>query len=391
MKTFIASLLFFPLLGIRVPASFAQSDQSYQKLAQEMKVLKTQFSAVQSQLQTVENTDKMKLLTELDDAKAKLADAKAKLINAEFGNFERKLRDSNDDWLKKWIIIFLAFISAVGIAILTVIWNHFKSTIDSLIASEVGKRVNRFEKSVNEVDILKNYIKEAIGQVSILESKVRVLNKEHAVEVVERFMNYPLSDEDSFPEQMKELSEEVLLDVLGDGTRNLYIRIRVLEILTRKESDQLVSPTFKLLNSTLDSHQDQELSLSIASDLRNIVDLLGWTPTQDTYEGLTKFLNRLLVRKNTEFKALLLAATASSFARVSRELNKENWVSQLKTSFSRLDNEPETIKNILHFLDKTADVDDFEDYLLELLEKHDPENDQSERKANANTETKESS
>ena len=385
MKVFIAYLLLAVLLGIIAPVSFAQQNPSSQN-----EVLKKRISVLESQLQTVESVEKIELMAKLADAQAKLADANAKLMNVEFSKFERKLRDSNDDWLIKWIIIFLAFISAVGIAILTVIWNHFKSTIDSLIASEVGKRVNRFEESVNEVDILKNHIKEAIGQVSILKSKVRVLNKEHAVEVVERFMSYPLSDEDSFPEQMQELSEEALLDLLGDGTRNLYIRIRVLEILTRKESDQLVSPVFELLNSTLDSHQDQELSLSIASHLRDIVDLLGGTPTQDTYEGLTKFLNRLLVRKNTEFKALLLAATASSFARVSRELNKENWVSELKTSFSRLDKEPETIKDILHFLDETADVDDFEDYLLELLEKHEPENDQSERKANANTETEES-
>ena len=385
MKVFIAYLLLAVLLGIIAPVSFAQLNPSSQN-----EVLKKRISVLESQLQTVESVEKIELMAKLADANAKLTDANAQFMNVEFSNFERKLRDSNDDWLIKWIIIFLAFISAVGIAILTVIWNHFKSTIDSLIASEVGKRVNRFEESVNEVDILKNHIKEAIGQVSILESKVRVLNKEHAVEVVERFMSYPLSDEDSFPEQMQELSEEALLDVLGDGTRNLYIRIRVLEILTRKESDQLVSPVFELLNSTLDSHQDQELSLSIASDLRDIVGLLGWTPTQDTYEGLTKFLNRLLVRKNTEFKALLLAATASSFARVSRELNKENWVSELKTSFSRLDKEPETIKDILHFLDETADVDDFEDYLLELLEKHETENDQSERKANANTENEES-
>ena len=40
MKAFIASLLFLALLGIRIPASFAQQDQSYQKLAQEMESLR---------------------------------------------------------------------------------------------------------------------------------------------------------------------------------------------------------------------------------------------------------------------------------------------------------------------------------------------------------------
>ena len=56
MKAFLASLLLLALLGIRVPASFAQADQSYQKLAQEMEVLKTQLSVLQNQLETVENT-----------------------------------------------------------------------------------------------------------------------------------------------------------------------------------------------------------------------------------------------------------------------------------------------------------------------------------------------
>ena len=99
MKAFIASLLFLALLGIRVPASFAQQDQSYQKLAQEMEALKEQVSTLQSQLQTVENTEKMKL-------SAELADAKAKLVNAEFGKFERELRDSNDGWLFAWTGFF---------------------------------------------------------------------------------------------------------------------------------------------------------------------------------------------------------------------------------------------------------------------------------------------
>ena len=63
----------------------------------------------------------------------------------------------------------------------------------------------------------------------------------------------------------------------------------------------------------------------------------------------------------------------------------------MKPSFYHLGDEPETIKGILNRLsDEMPDVDDFENYLLELLENHDPEfvNDYREQKANANTETK---
>ena len=362
MKIFIASLLFLALLGIRVPMSFAQPDQNYQKLAQEMEVIKTQFSALQNQLQTVENTEKIKLFAELADAKAKLSDANAKLMNAEFEKFERELRDSNDGWLMKWNGFFIGVLAVIGVAL----WFSVKS----LIANRVEKSLNGFKEALAQVDTLKNEFKEA---VDILENKIGVLDREYAAEVVERFIYYPLGDEDSYPEQVKELSEDALLDVLDDGTRNPFTRIRALEILTRRKSPRLVSPALEFLNSTLDLHQDNFPSLHSAHHLETVVKFLGLTPRQETYEGLTKFLNRLL-REPAELKHLLLAETVSSIAWISHELNKEDWRSLLKTSISHLDNEPGTLKGILnHLPEHMPDRDDFKDYLLELLEKHDTE------------------
>ena len=378
MKVFIACLLFLTLLGISAYLSFAQQDQSYRKLLQEVEVLKTQVSALQTQLQTVENVEKMKL-------SAELADARAKLVNAEFGKFERQLRDSNDGWLKTWIVILLAFISAVGFAV----WNHFKSTIDSLIADEVGKRVSRFEGAVNEIDILKDQIKESIGQVNILKGQIRALEKEHTAGVLERIRDNSVSNEYSHSVNIEELQEEPLLDVFRDQTRQPSIIEIAAEILTRKQSSRLVSPLLEYLNSILDSHQDKELDSSTASHLHHLVIFLRDIPTQEAYEGLTKFLNRLLLREPTEFKALLLTETASSFAWVSRELNKADWVSQLKTSFFRLSNEPETMKEILDYLDETPGESYLEDYLLELLAPDDPEfvREWQEGKESADTET----
>ena len=368
MKAFIASLLFLALLGIRAPASFAQQNQNYQKLVQEIEALKTELSAVQSQLQTVENTDKMKLSTEL-------ADAKAKLINAEFGKFERDLRDSNDGWLMKWNGFYIGVLAVVGVAL----WFSVKS----LIANRVEQSLSGFKKALVQADTLKNEFNEVVN-------KIRVLNKEHAAKVVESFMHYPLVNEDSYPEQVKKLSEEALLDVLGDEIQDLYTRIRTLEILTRRESTRLISPALEFLNSIFNSYQGEELSVNRASHLNTIVDFLRWTPTQETYEGLTKFQNRLL-SEPIELKDMLLTVTLSSIAWVSRELNKEDWLSELKPSISQLDNESETIKGILQrrLPDDMPSVDDLEEYLLELLGKHDIEfvNDYRERKANANTET----
>ena len=329
-----------------------------------------QLSALQSQLRTVENTEKMKLLAEL-------ADAQAKLANADFGKFERDLRDSNDGWLMKWNGFYIGVLAVIGVAM----WFSVKS----LIANRVEKSLSGFKKGLAQVDTLKNEVEAQIG-------KIRILDKEHAAEMLARFMDYPLSNEDSHPEEIKALLEEAILDVLRDGTRNLFIRIRASEILTHRGSHQLASPAFELLNSILNSHQDKEVELYTASDLCRLVNILGQTPTQETYEGLTKFLNRLLLRKYKEYKDLLLAATTSVIAQVSRELNKGDWVSPLKRSFSDLGNEPETIKETLKRLDGNSGVDDLKDYLLELLEQHDPQfvSHWRERRA-ANTETKETS
>ena len=413
MKAFIAILLFFALSGIRVPASFAQQDQSYQNLAQEMESLKEQVSTLQSQLQTVENTEKMKLSAELADAQARLTDANAKLLNAEFEKFERGLRDSNDDWLVKWILIFLAVISAVGITILTVVWNNFKSTVNLLVANEIEQRVNGFVEAVDDVDVLKNHIKEAIGQVNILENKIRVLDKAHAVDVLQTFMDWDLNDEDSYPKQMKELSAETLLNILDDVTISSYVRIRALEVLTRSQEPRLVSPALAYLNSIVDSHQDNGLTVSTVGPLRNIVELLKYMPTQEAYEGLTKFFSRLLSREHSGLEDLAITVTAGSLALISRELKERDSVSLLRKAVPHLRvgreydeelkdivelfgsfNEREGIKEILnnHFKDDMG-TPDVEDRCLKLLEDHEPEfvKDWREQKANANTETEETS
>ena len=195
MKAFIICLLMAILLGIIFPLSFAQQSQNTQKPNPEIEALKKQISELQNQLQTVENVEKMELA-------AKLADANAKLVNAEFGKFERELKDSNDGWMMKWNAFFLGVLAVIGVAL----WFSVKS----LIADRVEKSLNGFKKAVDQVNTLKN--------------ELRILRKVQAVSMLEATfqpdfgseLGYPKENEERREVALKELSEETLLDVFGD-------------------------------------------------------------------------------------------------------------------------------------------------------------------------------
>ena len=92
MKKFIACLLLGVLLGMITPLLPAQQNLNAQKSEQKIEALEKQLLEMKNNLRAVENVEKM-------DLQAKLADANTKLANAEFGKFERELKDSNDEWL----------------------------------------------------------------------------------------------------------------------------------------------------------------------------------------------------------------------------------------------------------------------------------------------------
>ena len=116
MQKFIACLLLVASLGMISPLLSAQQNQTAQKSDAEIEALKKRVSEIEKQLQTVENVEKL-------DLQAKLAEANAKLADAEFGKFDRELRDSNNEWLRNRGIILLAFLSVVGIGI----WSWLKN------------------------------------------------------------------------------------------------------------------------------------------------------------------------------------------------------------------------------------------------------------------------
>ena len=392
MKKLIAYLPLSVLFIIGITLSLAQQNQSTQKPNPEIEALKSRISVLESKLQTVENVEKMELA-------AKLSEAQAKLRDAEFGKFERELRDANDAWLRTWSTWFIAII-AIVVTILCAIgagaWLRFKSKADQLIEDEVEKSLDRF--------------KEAVGQVNILKDQIRILEKEHAASVLGDCMHY---NPEHYPEQVKELPEQALLDVFNDETRYLELQGKAAQVLTYKQSPRLASPVLKYLNSVVDSDFDWENDFRTQYHMSSLISLLGYIGmseigTLEVYEGLKKFLDCLLMG-NPENKGIALTPTAFSLADVSNKLNKGDSVSILKRAipfFRTSSYEEQNLNNLSEYFDKFNDPEGIKEILthraadrmpevetrcLELLEKHDPDyvRDWKAQKETANTQNEE--
>ena len=249
MKKFITCLLLGALLGMIPPPLPAQQNQN-----QEMEALKKRVSELEKRLQTVENIEKL-------DLQAKLADANAKLANAEFGKFERELRDSNRNWLIGWGVFFLAIVAVVG----GILWFYLKTKTNQLIADEVEKNLNGFKAAVNEQNVIKN--------------ELRKLQKAHAVVLLRDSRHYiTVGGDDRWtdapsPEDIKEIPEDILLEIFEDEKCPMKVRVLTVYHLFNRESPQLVSPLLEFLNLAIDS--DSNMSVSIVDDLCEWVNLLG--------------------------------------------------------------------------------------------------------------------
>ena len=376
MQKFIACLLLVALLGIIPLLLPAQQNQSAQKSDPEIEVLEKRVSELEKQLRTVENVEKL-------DLQAKLAEANAKLVNADFGKFERGLKDSNDKWLREWSYWFLGvigfFVVILG-GVSAVYWFWLRSRANKLIADEVEKSIDRFKEIVDQVEMMKNELRE--------------LKKEHAASMLESITHSYFKDENSYPEHIKALPEELLLQVFNDERYDLEVRYKAAEILASRQSPRLVFPLLEFLNSAIHSERNwtEERSGQRAFNPCIFVDFLEKIRTPEAYQGLAKFLNRLLT-ENPRHKDLFLERTVFSLMWIGSYLNMGDATSVLAravfdladiedrhesldflvTHFDRF-NEPEGIKAILecHVANETSDVEDLEDRCLELLESYDP-------------------
>ena len=368
MKINIVYLLLIALLGITVSASVAQQNQNVPKTDTEVEKLKIQ-------LQTVEN-EKMELA--------------AKLINSEFGKFERELRNSNDKWLWGWT----AFFAAIVVIVVTVIGVAFWVVVKSMIADRVEERLNEF--------------KEAIEQVNILKKELEVLKKELAVSVLDNFdPGWPVELE-WHNEAIKALSEEILLEIFSDKTRNLRIRWAAADVLVTRKSPRLVSPVLTSLNSIVDSDIDRDIFPARFSDLHIFWDWPSGIYNKEIYQGLKDFLNRL-IKEDPKNKDLFLPWTVFLLAQVSLELDLRDSIDILREvipDLIELKPEEVVLTTLTEYFDKfkehegikkiltnglTDNMPDVETRCLELLEKHDPDfvNEWKAQKEDTNTEREE--
>ena len=397
MKAFTVYLLF----GIMLPVSFAQLDQPTQKQDSEVETLKDRITSLQNQLQTVENVEKMELIS-------KLTEANTKLLNAEIDKFKRELKDANDEWLRTWSHWFVGILGFLVLIIGGALWFWFRSRSDQLIADKVEESLNGFREALGQVDVLKNELTEAVDQVNILENQVRILKKEQAISVLSRLVHLYDPTEQLDDEQTKSILNEALLDVFGDKTRNLGLRYKAGEILSAREVPHFVSPLLTFLNSVINLEFNWKDSFHAESRLLNFVNFLGHMHIQEAYEGLTGFLGRLLSTEDVELKELLLTQTVSSLAKVSVGLGREDSVSILKSAISHLPDPDRDLSELVEYFDKlngpegikeilihcAADgMPEVETQCLELLQKHDPNfvKEWQAQKESANAETEESS
>ena len=363
MRKFIVCLLLGVLLEIIPPLLPAQQNQNTQQSDSEIEALKKRVSELEKQLQSVENVEKM-------DLQAKLAEANAKLVNAEFGKFERGLKDSNDERMRNWVIFFVAIVSTAGVA--------FWFVVKSLIADRVEKDLNGFKEAVKAQDVIKN--------------QLEVLEKEYAASVLERTLTFSFTDEHSYSEKVKALREETLLQVFGDEIYQMELRYKAAAVLASRKSPLLVYPLLEFLNSFVDS--DSTIDLKTKNILRGLVmNVLGGMYIQEAYQGLKGFLNHLLT-ENPKHKDLFLTWTVFALGWVSVELDVKDSVPLLKKAIPYLNlknlqqeydnlgnlaenfdklNEPAGIKEILNYVaSKSSGMEDVENRCLELLQRHDP-------------------
>ena len=358
MKAFITCLLLAALLlGIVFPLSFAQQNRTLQKPDPEIEGLKNRILILESKLQTVENTKKMELEARLADANAKLADAQTKLLNAEIDKYTGKLKDTNDEWLMKWNGFFIGVLAVIGVAL----WFSVKS----LIANRIEKSLDGFKEAMTQVNTLQKQLAKASDQVNTLQNQIRILEKEHAVSVLENSPEHYLKNENHHTEQIKALREEVLLQVFEDETRLIEIRCGAADVLAVRKSPLLVSPMLKFLNSVVDSDFDWIASFDTQRLPYRLLSSYGHIHTLESYEGLEQFLNRLLT-ENPKHKNLFLAWTAFYLAGISIELKIDNSVSVMKKAIPDLKNS-ESLSNVLSMLVKYFDTFNEPEGIKEML------------------------
>ena len=257
--------------------------------------------------------------------------------------------------------------------------SEIETLKNRILELESKLQADRVEESLNG-------FKEAVVQLDEIKNQLKVLHKGHAVSVLDRLDRFELYYDQSSRKQTDVLSDDVLLEVFNDESKRLEHRYKAAKVLSDRKFPHLVSLLLEFVNSVV----DVDSGMDVKSNARDFVFLIGESYTQDAFQELKEFLNRLLT-EDPKCKDLFLTYTAFALADISIKLELSDSISILKktipelkdthqepNSLSRLAkyfdmfNEPDSIKEILtrHVTSKMRAV---ETNCLNWLEKYDPD------------------
>lgn len=358
MKFNFLYLIFAAFLVIFAFWLYAQVDHTYKTLESQINSHNERLEVLEIPPQSGEDVEKIKLRTQL-------ADANTKLIGADFDKMKLELKESNQQWLWGWAGFLGVMFAVIGVAL----WFFVKL----LIEDRVEERLNGF--------------KESVDKVSLLEGQIKILEKEHAVSILDGFPYGVTKDLSRQHEPIKSLSEDVLLEIFNDKTLNMSIRMNTIEVLAARRSSFLVSTVLDYLNSIINSDIDWGTTLITRQYPKRFLDSLRTIKSEEAYQGHIYFLNRL-IKENPKNKGLFLPPTVLTLAKFGLEMQVRDWVDMLREVIPDLItlkpiymdlivlakdfdqwHAPEGIREILEHID-ADEYPQVKDTCLELLDKY---------------------
>ena len=216
----------------------------------------------------------------------------------------------------------------------------------------------------------------------------RSLRKKQVASVLENFTRGEFYLEEIFHRKAKTLPEQALLDVFTDGTSTLKLKYRAASILINKQSARFVPIILEFVNTIVDADLYIQEDSETAEYITKFQYLIGRLTTPEAYEGIKKFLNRLLT-ENLKYHDIFIDGAIIALTNISCTLKRKDEIPLMKSALSHfiyppneglisvaenfgVMNEPSLLKYILteHL---TSEMPDVEEVCLELLEELDPE------------------
>ena len=337
-----------------------RQNQNLQKLESEYELLQKRLTALDIQPQTGQDEEKTKLASQL-------ANANMNLIKVDSDKLKLELKDSNQQWLWGWTGFFGVMFAVFGVAL----WFIIKS----LIADRVEGHLKGFQEAFDQVNELKN--------------ELGILEKEHTISLLENFNNPILWHEKDHPEQIRELKNEVLLDVFSDKTRYIGIRVAAIEVMGARGSQIFFNPVLTYLDSIVDSEIDWEASREPDYYLRRLLARLSGIHNEESYQGIKSFLNQM-INENPKNINLFLPWTVFALSEISIVMGLRDSIDVMKKvipEMKELKPNAAVMQTLAEYFDKFGEYEGIEEILtngltesmlevekrcLELLQEHDP-------------------